>query len=156
MAFDPTDNENTTSLLAHVENCISDIRIWMVENKLKLNDDKTEVLILTSKLHRSIHYIAQVVVVGAAIPPILTVRNLGAMFDQSLTISPIISQNMAARLLTKTGKRDHVIPILRALHWLPFRHRIIFKVLLLTFKALNNLAPDYLTLLLDTIKPQSY
>ena len=27
--------------------------IWMVKNKLKLNDDKTEVLMLTFKLHRS-------------------------------------------------------------------------------------------------------
>ena len=62
-------------------------------------------------------------------------------------------QNMAAQLVAKTRKRDYITPILRALHWLPIRHRIIFKVLI-TFKALNNLTPDYLTLLLDTYKPQ--
>jgi len=61
------------------------------------------------------------------------------------------AQHMAARLVTKTRKRDHTTPILRAL---PVRHRIIVKVLLLTFKPLTNLAPDYLTLLLDTYKPQ--
>ena len=54
-------------------------------------------------------------------------------------------QNMTAPLVTKTRKRDHTSPILRALDWFPVRHRIIFKVLLLTFKAVNNLAPDYLT-----------
>ena len=59
---------------------------------------------------------------------------------------------MAARLVTRARKRDHITPILRALHWLPVRQRIAFKVL--TFKALNNLAPAYLTLLLATYVPQ--
>jgi len=70
MAFDPTDHEDTTSILTQVENCISNIRIWMVENNLKLNDYKrikTEILILTSKLHRPIHYISQVMVGGIPI-----------------------------------------------------------------------------------------
>ena len=59
-------------------------------NKLKLNYDKTEVLILTSNWHISIHYISQLVVGGALIAPTLTVRNLGAMFDQSLTMDDFV------------------------------------------------------------------
>src|SRR4029434_4789119 len=31
-----------------------------------------------------------------------------------------------------------------SLHWLPVKSRIDFKVLLLTYKALNGLAPNYL------------
>ena len=31
-----------------VNKCISDIRTWMIQNKLKINDSKTEVLVLTS------------------------------------------------------------------------------------------------------------
>src|SRR4029434_7226739 len=31
-----------------------------------------------------------------------------------------------------------------SLHWLPVKSRIDFKVLLLTYKALNDLAPNYL------------
>ena len=34
--------------------------------------------------------------------------------------------------------------IMRDLHWLPIKARINFKVLLLTFKALHGLAPQYL------------
>ena len=60
---------------------------------------------------------------------------------------------MAARLVTKTRKRPHY-PHTQSIGWLPVRHRIIFKVLLVTFKAPSNLAPDYLTLPLDTYKPQ--
>ncbi len=53
-------------------------------------------------------------------------------------------QNAAARVLTGTRKRDHISPVLASLHWLPVKSRIEFKVLLLTYKALNNQAPSYL------------
>ena len=53
-------------------------------------------------------------------------------------------QNAAARVLTKTRKRDHISPILASLHWLPVKSRIEFKILLLTYKALNGQAPLYL------------
>ena len=35
-------------------------------------------------------------------------------------------------------------PVLRELHWLRIHDRIIFKILLLTHKAVNNTAPEYL------------
>src|SRR4029434_7851816 len=37
-----------------------------------------------------------------------------------------------------------VSPVLASLHWLPVKSTIDFKVLLLTYKALNDLAPNYL------------
>src|SRR4029434_1284164 len=37
-----------------------------------------------------------------------------------------------------------ISPVLASLHWLPVKSRIDFKVLLLTYKALNDLAPNYL------------
>ena len=53
-------------------------------------------------------------------------------------------QNAAARVLTGTSRRDHITPSLASLHWLPVKYRIEFKTLLLTYKALNGLAPSYL------------
>uniref|UniRef100_A0A8C1PDB8 Reverse transcriptase domain-containing protein n=1 Tax=Cyprinus carpio TaxID=7962 RepID=A0A8C1PDB8_CYPCA len=50
-------------------------------------------------------------------------------------------QNAAARVLTRTRKYDHISPVLSTLHWLPIKHRIDFKILLITYKALNGLAP---------------
>lgn len=61
--------------------------------------------------------------------------------------------NAAAKLLTKSKKYDHVTPILQQLHWLPISQRIIFKVLLLTFKALNGDGPIYLKDLTMFYKP---
>ena len=62
-------------------------------------------------------------------------------------------QNAAARLITGAKKGDHVTPILKSLHWLPIHLRILFKLLLLTFKALNDAGPAYLKVLLDPYQP---
>ncbi|KAF7247742.1 thiamine pyrophosphokinase 1 [Varanus komodoensis] len=53
-------------------------------------------------------------------------------------------QNRAARLLTGTGSYVHMTPVLRQLHWLPIEVRAQFKVLVMTYKALNGLGPGYL------------
>nr|XP_010777558.1 PREDICTED: uncharacterized protein LOC104952435 [Notothenia coriiceps] len=55
-----------------------------------------------------------------------------------------IIQNSAARIITGTKASEHITPILIQLHWLPVQSRINFKNLLLTYKALHNLAPSYL------------
>ncbi len=59
-----------------------------------------------------------------------------------------IVPNAAARVLTRSRKYDHITPILQSLHWLPIKFRISYKILLLAYKALNDLAPAYLTNLL--------
>ena len=62
-------------------------------------------------------------------------------------------QNTAARILTLTRKYDHITPILQQLHWLTVKERIDFKVLMLTHKCLNGLAPAYLSELLEFHTP---
>ena len=62
-------------------------------------------------------------------------------------------QNAAARLLTRTGKYEHITPILKELHWIPADQRIEFKILIRTFKALNGTTPKYLRDLLILYQP---
>ncbi len=62
-------------------------------------------------------------------------------------------QNAAARVLTRTRKNDHITPVRSTLLWLPIKHRIDFKILLITYKALNGLAPQYLSELLSHYSP---
>ncbi len=50
-------------------------------------------------------------------------------------------------------KYDHITPILQSLHWLPIKFCISCKLLLLAYKALNGLAPAYLTNLLSRYNP---
>ena len=62
-------------------------------------------------------------------------------------------QNAAARMLTRTRKFDHISPVLYRLHWLPIKYRIHFKLLLLTWKALHDMAPPYIRELLHLHSP---
>jgi len=57
-------------------------------------------------------------------------------------------QNAAARLTTRTGRRDsreHISPVLQELQWLPVRRRVDFKLATLTFTSLHGCAPSYLS-----------
>ena len=62
-------------------------------------------------------------------------------------------QNAAARILSRTRKYEHITPVLRSLHWLPVTFRIDFKVLLLVYKSLNGLGPQYIADMLIEYKP---
>ncbi len=55
--------------------------------------------------------------------------------------------------MTRSRKYDHITPILQSLHWLPIKYRISYKILSLAYKALNGLAPAYLTSLLSRYNP---
>jgi len=62
-------------------------------------------------------------------------------------------QNSAARLLTHINKRAHITPVLASLHWLPIQYRIQFKILVLTFRALNGEVPPYISDLIQLHTP---
>ncbi len=62
-------------------------------------------------------------------------------------------QNSIAKLITYKQKYDHNTPELIKLHWLPVKERISFKILLISFKCFNNLAPKYLSDLISIHKP---
>ncbi len=64
-----------------------------------------------------------------------------------------IVQNAVARVLTRLRRYDQITLILQSLYWLPIKFRISYKILLLTYKALNGLAPAYLTSLLSCYNP---
>ena len=45
--------------------------------------------------------------------------------------------------------QTHITQVMVDLHWVPVKFRIIFKVLLYTFKAVRGIAPTYITSLLS-------
>ena len=52
-------------------------------------------------------------------------------------------QNAAAKTVAGLKKFDHVTHVLQNLNWLPVEKRIMFKLLLLYYKALNGLPQGY-------------
>ena len=191
--------------------CLADIKSWMQQNFLKLNCNKSEILIIGPKHLTHSAQTFSLNIDGSTITPSTQVRNLGIILNPTLSFLPHANhvtktaffhlkniarlrpslsfdstqtlihalitsrldycnsilygspntvlnklqyvQNSAARLLTSTRRYEHITPVLRNLHWLPVKHRINFKILLITFKALNNLAPSYLSDLLPLHAP---
>ena len=66
----------------HLKSCLNDIQVWMSENKLKLNPDKTEFIVFGAKdrykwLSDSFH----VNILGNCLSPTDVVCNLSVLFD---------------------------------------------------------------------------
>lgn len=175
--------------------------------RLKLNHDKTELLVLHSKF-RPRPLIDTLVVVDTPVIVTNSARNIGVLFDTCMNFEQQVRKickaafyhirniskargilsadstetlihafvtsridncnvllyglpkrmmhrlqhvlNCAARLVTLSRKANHITPILIQLHWLPVEQRVIYKVLLYTFKIVNGLAPTYLS---DLVTP---
>ena len=58
-------------------------------------------------------------------------------------------QNLTAKLILGRSKFDSASAALKELHILPIKARIEYKILLLVFKCLHNLAPTYLSGLVE-------
>ena len=62
-------------------------------------------------------------------------------------------QNSFAQLTSRAGKFDCITPVLAKLHWLPIPELIMYKILTKTYKAVNRLAPPYISDLLTPYTP---
>ena len=72
--------------LEKINLCISDIRTWMIKNKLKINDSKTEFLVLSSSFFKQQFNDFQINVGNTEINLSLSARNLGVIFDCHLNL----------------------------------------------------------------------
>ena len=77
--------------LQKVESCINDISNWMCMNKLKLNDEKTEYMVLSSDRVRAALSIPDLMVGAVSVHPSHKIRNLGVMFDDTLKMHNQVS-----------------------------------------------------------------
>ena len=176
---------------------------------LKLNNNKTEFIILGTDVSPEKVKTESIKVGNHEIKPVESVRNIGAMFDKRMkmkaqvkhmckgawhnihiigkirqyltqdqtktvvhahVISKLdnnslltgipqyvcrrlqLAQNAAAKLVTDLRKFDHVTRAMKELHWLPIEKRVIFKCLLIVYKALNGTDPSYIREMLPLAK----
>lgn len=69
-------------------NCLQDIRIWMTRNFLKLNGDKSEVMLIGSKSTLSKTPNFSITIDGFPIPLSTHVKSLGVILDSTLSFEP--------------------------------------------------------------------
>ena len=77
--------------VTNVENCLRDVKTWMTANKLKINDTKTEIVFFGQSRVISQLEEKTINVNGHDISPCSTVKNLGVMMDNSLTMVPQVN-----------------------------------------------------------------
>jgi hypothetical protein len=208
MSFSCTDTSSQLTCLQNVENCVSQIKAWMSDNKLKLNDEKTEVMYISSRYYQKFLELPHFSIDCVHIEPATSARNIGIIFDNIMSMENQVTAicqathfhlrnigrirkcityeaceklvhalvtsrldcgngnlyglpnfqnyrlqrilNIAARILTLSRPSCDITPILIELHWLPIEKRIEYKILLTTFKATHDLAPQYIC---DMLKP---
>ena len=76
-----------------MEDCIRDIRSWVLNNNLKLNDDKTEFLIIGTPQQLEKLDNISIRVGDSDIHPVPIARNLGSWFDSRLSMAPHIKKS---------------------------------------------------------------
>ena len=78
------DPQNASTTLEKHRTAISYVRTWMITNKLKINDDKTELLIIT-KSHLVSHVKDLKMEIGSHLVAVSKdAKNLGVYFDSTL------------------------------------------------------------------------
>ena len=209
--FNPSCAFSQDEVIRSIETCISDVKQWVTLDKLMLNDDKTEFIVIASRHLLKKAAVNNIRVGDCDVSKVSVVRNLGAWFDDHIIMAVHITkictsaafyhlynirrirkylsmdaaaalihsfvtsridccnsllysvpkchidklqrvQNAAARIVVMQGKFCHITPVLHQLHWLPVSFRINFITLLLTSKAIHELAPSYINDLVK-IKP---
>ena len=209
LAFNPESESNDVK--SAISTTTNAIHSWMKSHFLKLNSDKTEVLVITPPSVKSPPF-SNVTIGDCTIDVSPVVKDLGVQFDthmkmydhiqstckkaylqihligrirkyiseattKNLVQVNVISlldycnclltglpsyliaklqrvQNSAARLIKQTGRFNHITPVLKELHWLPVEARIDYKIILITFKVLNKLAPPYLEEIIHRYTPK--
>ena len=82
LSFDSLDR---TIAIERLESCVADVKSWAINNKLKCNDAKTEVIHITSRFRRY-DTLLPIKIGDAIVQPIDKARNLGVMFDKHLNL----------------------------------------------------------------------
>ena len=92
ISIKPIDQRVVDIGVAKLENCLTDIYTWMSQNKLELNADKTEVLVMGTPQMQAKISIPSITVNGVIVPVLNEpVGILGAVFDPNKNMSAHVS-----------------------------------------------------------------
>ena len=102
LSIEPAD---VNDLIFSVEKCIADVKFWMEANKLKLNDDKTEAILINPKnylVNKSNLIIGEEEILfnNAA-------KNLGVFIDEDLSMNCQIS-NLSKAIYLEIRRLKHI------------------------------------------------
>ena len=140
VSCDPKDVDSARVLL---EACVEDIRVWMAQNNLKLNDSKTEFLTLGRKFELSQIGDQEITIGTETIESTPCARNIGVMFDATLEMKEQINQIVKSCYL-----HLHSISLIRRYLTIDAAEKLVHAFVTSRLDNNNSLLyglPDYLT-----------
>ena len=87
VSFSPNISTGQFEAVTTVQHCVDDIRNWMTNDKLLLNDDKTEFLMIRTKQQLAKVTIDHILIGDCVIRPKGVVKNLGTWLDSTLSLN---------------------------------------------------------------------
>ena len=96
LAFSPDVQGEDETALDAMRDCIHDLRNWMIEDRLMLNDDKTELVLIGTRQQLQKVNLNDITVGDTVVEAKSVVRNLGSWFDCNLDMSSHISKQCAS------------------------------------------------------------
>jgi hypothetical protein len=94
--FNPSIPTDKNRVIEQLTNCICEVRQWMTQNWLMLNDDKTEVVTFQSKLQLKRYGHCSINIGDTSIASVEHVRNLGVRMDEQLSLTHQVTAICAA------------------------------------------------------------
>ena len=119
-------NNNCRDGVARIQLCVPEIREWMNQNMLKLNYDKTQLIVFTSKYKQDLYNDLSITIGGTVVDCSSQVRDLGVIFD------PVLSLRQNVSYTSKTC-RFHLRNIIRIRKYIPQDTSVVLIKLLLLF-----------------------
>ena len=98
--YSSCDISQVDDLISEIQNCIRDLKQWMVHNKLHLNEHKTQFLwLIPKRFSKSDSLPHSIPLNGSEIPVSSFARNLGVYLDNNLSLDKQVSSICKAAYL---------------------------------------------------------
>ena len=84
LAFSPVVQGRDEAVLNAMGDCMHDLRNWMIEDRLMLNDDKTKLMLIGNRQQLQKVNLNGITVGDTVVEAKSVARNLGSWFDRNL------------------------------------------------------------------------
>ena len=96
LSFKPDHTANETTALLAMQSCVVEIKKWLCNDKLLMNDGKTGFIIIGTKQQLAKVNIDNITIAETNVKPISVAKNLGVRLDSSLSMSTHINKLCSA------------------------------------------------------------
>ena len=105
--YTASDFSMLDNTLRQTESCIMDTKLFMDSNKLKLNNDKTELIVFKNKFQMKDHVNVNLNIDDCDIASSSYVKNLGVIFDEDLSMSAHVN-TVYKSIIFQLSKISHI------------------------------------------------